>query len=457
MIKKLMPKLKDLVLHPLTLFLLFAFLVTSWPFIYYPLTDGDIANWTDVANEIRTSNIFFTGTNDQGHGPLLAWTAGIFSKVAPHSFYAYGFFNMLLGMFGVWVMYFLGKKIWPNEKITYLSLFLFTTSLAYVYLSRTPLYDWPATIMYFTYASFYFLYTKERKLKYHLIALLAIGIGSLSRFSICMGLAGIFMLLTSFIYKRSIKNIIFDGLSILLAIGLINFPWLVGQISSHGDNFFLTFLYDNTGRYIKSTRPNSTYLPDFYSFPLYVLVGFLPHTFCLISTFFQKGILSRIKKDKLQQVLLAGFLPCLLLFTFSGHTKLGRYIAYVFPFLTMMLAYNMYKFDLPCINYRHKIGKITLGTSVLLGGLLLFYSYKFSQEATEGVLLTVSIIILLFSLLFITYYIVRYRYHILLEKPWTLLWLYGLVYMLFFTVLTYETFHVSFLKEIRQGILNQVL
>jgi hypothetical protein len=452
--------LTNILKKPLTWFLSFGFLVTSWPFIYYPFTDGDIANWVDVAREVRVNNLFLTGMSDQGHGPLLGWTAGIISKIAPYSFYAYGFFNLMMGVLGIWLMYYFCMKIWNKEKIANLATFLFATSLSFIYLSRTPLYDWPATIMYFAFGGFYYLYIREKKLRYFMIALMAIGVGSLSRFMICMGLAGIFMIIVRLIHMKSIKDvikfIIIDGFAIVGVVVLFNFPWLHGQIKTHGNIFLKTFAYDNTTRYIKSARPDAYFRKDFYGFPIYVLVGMLPHTFCVIASFFKKGIINRIKGDKVQQVLLAGFLPCLILFSLSGHTKLARYIAYVFPFLTMLLGYYMYQFDLEDIKYRIRCSKMTGYTAVVVAIILAFYAVKFSQEAQEGLLMTIGLIVLIFSLLFLSFYSVRYKFETLRENPMKFLWAYGALYMAFFTILTYESLHAPFLLKIREDVLQYI-
>jgi 4-amino-4-deoxy-L-arabinose transferase-like glycosyltransferase len=271
---------------PLCIALLFVFIVCSWPFISFPLTDGDVSNWIMSAYKIRVNNNFLSEVSDQGHGPLMAWTAAIITKLSPDSFYMYNLFNLCCGLLGVCLVYFISKKLWKNRELAILAVYLFVTNIAFVYFTRTPMYDWPATIFYFAFCCFYYLFVLEKKWKYFCLALMFIGIGSLSRFSISLGLSGIFMILVSLIYKRSIILIIRDGLIITGAIFLFNLPWLWSQAQEYGVNFIKTFINDNTGRYIKSTRPDSYYHKDFYGLPLYVLIGFLPHTFYAVATLF---------------------------------------------------------------------------------------------------------------------------------------------------------------------------
>ena len=62
----------------------------------------------------------------------------------------------------------------------------------------------------------------------------------------------------------------------------------MGQVSVEGGQFLKEFLYDNTGRYFKSTRSGATFR-DFYGFSIYVLLGLIPFTFMFLATLFKKG------------------------------------------------------------------------------------------------------------------------------------------------------------------------
>ena len=56
---------KSVLKHPLTSFLTFTFIVTSWPFIGFPLTDGDTAHWVGIATEInKYHNFLLKGKNN---------------------------------------------------------------------------------------------------------------------------------------------------------------------------------------------------------------------------------------------------------------------------------------------------------------------------------------------------------------------------------------------------------
>jgi 4-amino-4-deoxy-L-arabinose transferase-like glycosyltransferase len=447
----------DILKRPIVVFCLYAFILFSWPFISFPLTDGDIVNWSKVSVAFQQGEPLLSGGNDQGHGPLMAWTGYFFLNVLGQHFYSLNIFNALMGVLGVFLVYWFGRTFWKSDSIGALSAFLFVSSIAPIYLSRTPMYDWPAAIMYFGFAIFYLKYVKDNNLSFLAMALLCVGIGSLIRFSILWGLSGIYMILIRLFLYRSWRAIFIDGTLITLVVGLFNLPWLLGQVGSHGENFIQTFIYDNTGRYVKSTRPDATFRADFYGFPLYTLIGLLPFTFCGFVSFFKRSFFTRLKQDPTSMAMLFGFLPCLLLFSFSGHTKLARYIAYVFPFIISLLSYLLVTYDLKDETYRKRcalVMKWIFGALVLL---LTQQAIQFSEESMQSVSFVVEVILFLFALLFLGYQSVVKHFDVLKETPQKLLPRFGVVYFLFFTALAIEMHYAPFLIWVRDGIQKTLL
>jgi len=62
-------------------FLIAAFLIFSCPFIFFPLTDGDIVNWSQHSATLLREGGWLSGANDQSHGPLMVWTGAVFLKL----------------------------------------------------------------------------------------------------------------------------------------------------------------------------------------------------------------------------------------------------------------------------------------------------------------------------------------------------------------------------------------
>src|SRR5690606_26923693 len=127
---------------------------------------------------------------------------------------------------------------------------------------------------------------------------------------------------------------------------LFNFPRLWGQTVAQGNAFFKGFYENNIGRYYIEKTHTPVLNSEYWAFQLYSLVGMVPYTFLLLGTLFKKGFWAEIKKDKVQQILLLGFVPGLILFSLSGHVKLGRYIAFVFPFLSVWLGARLFQYEL---------------------------------------------------------------------------------------------------------------
>jgi 4-amino-4-deoxy-L-arabinose transferase-like glycosyltransferase len=427
-------------------------MIFSWPFFNFPLTDGDVGNWIYASVDIvNTGDIW--GSHDQGHGPLMAWMGAISIYFFGGSYYMLNFFNLLMGLLGIFFTYFITQQLFKKESVTNLATLFMCCSIAPVYLSRTPMYDWPAAVLYFIFAGCYILYLEKRTTKWLLISLISIGIASLLRFSISLGLAGFFMLWLSFlIYKRPLHLIIRDGVIIISAIIFFNFPWLIKQISLNGDHFLSTFIYDNTGRFVKSTRPDATVRKDFYGFPIYVLLGLLPFTFYAVASFFKRDIIRQVAANKFAQCMIAGFLPCLILFSVSGHTKLARYIAYVFPFIFVLLAYLLVEYDLKNTRFFAKCRKMVIGTALLLGGLLASQWVQFKSDAESSLLFVVGAIFLVYGLLTVTYFTVRNDSSILAKHPKKLLLPLGIVYVIFFSIVTYEYSKAGFLIQVDEMI-----
>ena len=229
---------------------------------------------------------------------------------------------------------------------------------------------------------------------------------------------------------------------------LFNFPWIFGQTITHGSSFLDIFIYDNFGRYIKEPGEHSNVYRDYYGFLIYVLVGILPYSFALLASIFQKGFFKRVIKDPLVLSLVFSFLPCLVLFSFSGHVKLGRYIAYVFPGLLLFLAHQLVVFDLKNPRFTKRCKRMCLIFSGLITILLLIQIFSFQSEAKEGLLFSLGCLLLVYGLLIVSYFLFSESETKLINRlPFYLLPI-GALYLIFFSILASQSSHVSFLKSV---------
>lgn len=445
-------------INPLYWLLGFAVLVSGWPFISYRFTDGDISHWINIASEIRKNFTFLTSNHDQFHGPFMAWLTALITLVKPSSFYLYNLTNAGCFVFTVWLSYFFSEKIFNSKKLALFNAVLSSTGLMLVYLSRTPMYDLPAAAFYFSFSGFYYLALKEKKDIYFWIAIISIGIAALSRFSISLGIAGVYMIGTQFLLRKSFseffKKIVGDGAIIILAGVLFNLPWIAGQIQAHGLNFLNGFYDDNVGRYLIEKTAHPKLNREYWAFPLYALIGMLPYTFLLLASIFKKGFWKEIKKDPLQQIMLLAFIPGLLLFSFSGHVKLGRYIAFVFPSLSVWLGYRLFNFELKDKKFIRRAVRFAYITLFFLGILLLAIVLSFKNESAESGLLTLSLGLLLFLSTAALARMVKKEPMQLINQPLKWLGLMAILYLSFFSVLNWQAHELSFLKAVNTDIQN---
>ncbi len=435
--------------------LLFVFIVGSWPFVGFPLTDGDIAHWTGIAKEIQVNGNFLTSAHDQSHGPFLAWTSGILSRLHPDAFYLYNLSNLLCGVLGIMWIYYFALKNWKNKKIANLSVVLASTSVVWLYLSRTPMYDWPAAVFLFGFMVHYVAYVRDKSWIHFWIAIASVAIGVTARFSIVLGLSGIFIALSPLTLRRTIPQMVWDGLVIVGLGAAALTPWLYYQHITHGPTFMEIFLYDNVGRYIKEPG-NAPIYRDYYGFFLYVIVGLLPHSFYWLASLFQKGSLSRLKHDPELRILVAGWLPCLLAFSFSGHVKLGRYIAYVFPMIFLFLGYSLIQYDLDRVRYRKIAGRMTAFVAVVMAILLALVAKQNPAEVAQSPFFAISAILLVVGTLVVAWVSTAKFWTILRDHPHRLLPIYAIIYLAFFSSLAWEYSHAPFLTPVRDEIRGTV-
>ncbi|MFA5879460.1 MAG: glycosyltransferase family 39 protein [Candidatus Margulisiibacteriota bacterium] len=448
-------KLVNIIKHPLFLILLLSFFVFSWPFFHFPLTDGDISNWAKLAKEVSCEHNFLTAKSDQSHGPLLVWGSSVFLLINHNSFYFYNLFNLVCGLLGLIFIYFFSQKLWQNKSLSILNTVIAATSLVYIYFSRTPMHDWPCAIFYFGFVGFYLTYLQEKKISNLVLALFFISLSSMGRFSISLGLAFIFVFLANLILKRNFGKALLDLFLVILIPILANLPWIIIQTLHYKQSFLMAFLYDNVGRFFIDLPADKKVQFDFYSFPLYIIGGIWPYTFLFFLCIFRKGIIKDILSNKKSLLLISGFLPGLLIFSLSGHTKLLRYIAFVYPTFIMFFGYYLTKLKM---NYKTvKLANIfSIFTFLLLIITTIVLFLQFSKETKESLLFTLSFISILFYSQFILMIIINLKFESFLKNAHKFMWLFTLGYLIFVSILSYCAIHLSFLTSVHNMIVNSL-
>ena len=440
---------------PFLLVLSVFFIITSWPFINFPLTDGDIGHWVDWANKIALHNSFLSAESDQAHGPMLAWGSALFIKLFSLSYYSLNLFNLLCGMGLVCLMYISVQYLGKSKETALLSSVFATTNIVFVYLSRTPMYEMAATLGFFLFCISYYVYLEKKDKS--LVAGMALGIfiGCMSRLIIVFGLIGCFIAIIQWIRKKSIASWIwacaYQGTLILGFSLLLYSPWLLVQHQQFPQYFLDEFIYDNLLRFLGDEK-GSHY--DFYGFPLSAIVGLLPFTPFILAGL-SKQYLGKLKSEPLTQFLLATAVPCLVIFSLSGHTKLLRYITYIFPGFICLSAVLYTRFHTDS-DYIKRCKTFFVAFIALITTLLAIYAIQFIQEAQDSVLFTASLIILMEGLIISAFYFLILKKEQFLKNHWPFLTLCAILYISFFSALSIEYKNAKFLIKVDKYIQHEL-
>ncbi len=451
---------KKTLAHPLTIILGFAFLVMSWPFVRFPLTDADIAHWVLVVTDLVGTHRVFTGANDQAHGPLLAWGSAIFVLIRPSSLYFYNLFNLFLGMFGVALVYRAAGQLWSDRRLPALAAAISATSISVVYFSRTPMYDWGGAIFFFGFCLEYWLYVKRGWEMNQLqkgfrpgqlaLAMVYLALASMFRFSMTLGLAGVFFVAVQWMRRRSLSWMVIDGLVLSVGVALANLPWMMGQTLAHGMPFVTTFAGDNVGRFIREPG-HAPVRHDHYAFLIYSLLAIIPYPAFLIGSLTRWDRIKALFLDEKKRILMLMAGPCFLLFSMSGHVKLARYGSFIYLPLLLLTAVLILE-NMDDAGWQKRVQRIALATWVGVSAILGMLVFQFHVEVAEARLLAGGIIFLLGGLFFIAFGLVKWRLQQWVSRPHAYLVPFLVVYLVFFSILSFGYGHYSFLTSVRDTI-----
>ena len=433
----------------MTGYCLIAALLFLFPIVQFPLTDGDVRNWGEVVTNVLATGSF-AQASDQAHGPLLVLSTVFFAQFVPVSFVLFNLFNAFMAVMGLICMRVAAREVMGSKALAEMASFMYVTTLVVVYLSRTPMYDWPVAICVFCFATAYMIYVKEKKLKWFILALFFIAIGSLGRFSISIVASMLFMGGIQVLWLRQWRAWAFQIASVLAVIILVNVPWMIGQVGVEGTVFLKEFFIDNVVRYARSNRPNDTYRFDFYALPISVVLGLIPYAPVLLLKIVSKSWWKKMLSERETGWLLVGSIPILVLFSASGHTKILRYVSYVFPFLILAMSYVLYQ-DLEKKELK-RLKQIFIGFFVVVVLVLIQQAIQFMTESLESPLFVFSLASALLALLSLGYWIVLYKLEHFQKRPSVFLAPFVIVYLLLISVVTYEATHAYFIHKVQKDM-----
>ena len=340
----------------LKIFLFLAILINFYfTLAITPLFNLDEGAFSEATREMFVNHNFITTYLNGGlrfDKPILIyWLQALSTLIFGFNEFALRLPSALAATFWAGGIYFFTKKIFDEKKAIFAAFFM-VTALQIGLIAKAAIAD-SLLNMFIAFSMFsLYIYLKEKKEKYLLLAFAFIGFGFLTKGPVAV----LVPLATYFIYaliKKEFKQFLKDvfnlkGILIFLIIAL---PWYIAEYKQEGMKFIDGFfLKHNLKRFDTSFEHHRGSL--FYYIPV-VLIGFLPWT-----TLFIK-YLAKIKEIIKNDFVLFGtiwFFFVFLFFSLSG-TKLPHYVIYGYTpmFIFMALMFERIKseflFSLPLILF----------------------------------------------------------------------------------------------------------
>lgn len=236
--------------------------------------------------------------------------------------------------FGVFLVWWLGKTIWSNNRAGLISGVLLAASLDYNSLARYGSTDMLLTMLItLSLVLFYKGYVDNngrQRLWYFMVYIVG-GFAVLTKGPIgivmpLLVIAAFFLIMKDF---HGLKNFIsFYGFLTCLLIGL---SWYIYMIYLHGNDFFSVLYNENIMRFTKKISGSSD---PFYYVPV-ILWDFFPGSIFIIPAFY--WIFKNIREQKNEKFPLVWFLTVFIFFSLSK-SKLPAYILPALPALSIIVG-----------------------------------------------------------------------------------------------------------------------
>jgi len=313
-----------------------------------PISDGDTFYYIAKAKKMLATGNFF-GTNNIMAKPILGlWIIAAVYKFCGISLFTTYLWNSLFALSAIVLIYKFGTEI-KDRHYGFLSATVLLTSFAFFYQARSPMLD--MMLLFFVTLTQYYLYKyiKTLRAEYFYKTAVAAGLTFLTK-----GLLGLLIPAATFFFYLIInkKNPLKEHpeflkrcLIALLIISAIISIWLVPQFAAHGKEFGTLMYRENIVRFFKPIDASGSYTEtpehaqrDYYSYLIYLLFFFLPWSPFIIPAFIKmyKSNYFGNKPFYLQMAIWSFF--TFILFSFSGHYKIPRYILPLYPALALIVG-----------------------------------------------------------------------------------------------------------------------
>ena len=329
--------------------LMFSFLAFLTFFLFFfnlgnvGLLEPDEGRYSEIPREMIESSDWIVpklnGVLYFEKPPLVYWLVAISFKVFGYNEFAGRFPGAFLGAIGIFLTYFLARRMYGKKCAFYSSLILLT-SLEYFFVSRIILLDIPlAFFITLTFSSFYFYLTSEKRSKFWLILFyIGMALGTLTKGPVAIvlpvGILFVFLLLTSNLKYFISDKTHFAGLAVF---SVLTVPWFILVTIREPSFFNFFFIREHVLRFLTNEHNRNE---PFYYFFLIILAGFFPWIVYIpfsLKRYLKVFPLSVFKDKELNKFLFlflwsAGIFG---FFSISG-SKLVAYIVPIFPAISIM-------------------------------------------------------------------------------------------------------------------------
>ncbi len=304
-----------------------------------PLWDYDEAMHAQVAREMLERGDWctpvFNGQNFYNKPVLHFWLVMASFRVFGLSEFAARLPSALMGLAGLFLVYFWGRSVF-GQLTGLLSSLILATSIEYIILSQNIIHD--MTLCFFVNLALFQFHCAMKKpaLPVSTVMLIAAALGCavLSKGPVGLLLPG--AVICCFVVATKRWLLVFNR---RLFIGIIMFvlvavPWFLLMAIRHDDYIRSFLLEGNLGRFFSSAAPHKE--PVYYYLPV-LLVGFFPWSvFVPAALYVQIKECIRKKSPDMLFLLLAAGVP--LVFFSLSRSKLATYILLIFPPLSLLMG-----------------------------------------------------------------------------------------------------------------------
>ncbi len=307
---------------------------------HFPLFDIDEGAFSSATREMLLHNDFITislnGEPRYDKPIFIYWAQALSASIFGNQEFAYRLPSAIASLLWAYSIFWFTRKQFGNSIAINASLLMMTTLLISV-IGKAATADALLNLFITTSLLNLFLYFQDADKKHLYWAVFFTALGTLTKGPIAIALpviVGALYALPSREQRRLCLSIVYNIKAWLIFL-LIVLPWPIMLYQTEGADFFREFLFvHNLGRFSGSMEGHS----GNYSYYLFVLlIGFLPHTFILISALFN---IRGLWQQPVARFILIWFLFIFLFFTFSS-TKLPHYLIYGLSGLFVLMALRL--------------------------------------------------------------------------------------------------------------------